>query len=155
MKSLKLLRSCLAYFAAALLPLAVLVGAVGMDGLGRALAKGAHLRISPIYTGGEVSRSVDHGAWSTRIHEPVFEALFGKSREGFVQIDWSPKRAVPGEIREAIDYDGDGKPDFELIWRRGESPPSLSALAPEVGTVLEYYELANRFAVRIELRSSK
>lgn len=155
MKILKSLRSGLAYTAAVLSIFVLLIGVLGMDGFGRGLARGANLRISPKYTGGELRRGIDHGAWSTGIHEPVFESLFGKSRGGFVQIDWSPKQAVPEEIGEAIDYDGDGRTDFDLVWRRGEAAPTLRAYSAEVGSVLEYYELANRFAVRIELRSSK
>lgn len=155
MNFLRFLRAFAAYLLAfAGIPL-VLVALMGMTPLAATLVRITGLKVSPQYTGGAVVRRVDHGAWSTQVHEPVFEALFGHSREGFVQVDWTPRQAVPQRLEEEIDYDGDGRADFSVRWDRAEGAPTIRAIAPEVGALEGHYVLAERHAIRVRLLARK
>lgn len=153
MKIARFLRSSIAYlFAFSLIPL-VLVVLLGMGGLTAVFVHGTGVTVASRFTGGAVVRVVDHGRWCTRIHEPVFESLLGRPSCGFVQIDWAPKKNVPVRIGEEIDYDGDGKPDFRVDWRSPSGVPSVQALSPQVEGVAEYYELAQSYSLRVNLRA--
>ena len=152
MKLLRLLRSGLALMAAFLLIPVVLLTLMGLTDLARAFMHTTGLTVAPHYTGGPEIARVEHGAYATRLHRPVFDRLIGQADTGFVQIDWDNKAAVPAVLDEAIDYNADGRPDFRLHWARAAGAPELVALAPEVGPLLGHYELADRFAVRVQLR---
>lgn len=80
--------------------------------LGAALAAGTGLKISPHFTGGETAAVVDHGAYRTIVHRPVFDALFWEWPTGFVQVGWEPAGALPGKIREEVDLFGGGARGF-------------------------------------------
>ena len=111
------------------------------------------LTTSPWYTGGEVARTVDHGAYQTQIHRPVFDALIGERKEGFVQVAWSPLGALPARIDEEIDADGDGQVDFRV---EVDTPNKESTLTSHASWVLDLegtYRLKDTLAVRVRLRN--
>lgn len=107
-------KTFLGYFVAALMVPVVFVTLMGMGPLAEGLVKLTGVEISPWFTGGAVVRAIPHGAYDTRIHRPVFDALIGERREGFVQIVWGPATALPDTIVEDIDYDNDGHADFQV-----------------------------------------
>jgi hypothetical protein len=108
------LKSFSGYIIAALMVPAVMVTMMGMYPLAKVLVDMTGVVISPIYTGGEVARKVAHGPYDTLIHRPVFDALIGETRTGFVQVVWTPSTALPETIIEDIDYNNDGKADFQV-----------------------------------------
>jgi hypothetical protein len=122
---MKTLRAIPAYLIALSFVLVVPVSFIGLTDFARLLVNVTGLKVSPIYSGGPVAREIPHGAYTTRLHEPVFESLIGRSKEGFVQIDWTPKADVPPVIDEMIDYDADGRPDFRVRWDRARGVPEL------------------------------
>lgn len=152
---MKTLRSIVIYLVAFAFILVVPVSFIGLNDFARLIVKVTGLTISPIYSGGLVAREICHGAYTTRIHEPVFESLFGRSKDGFVQIDWAPKSAAPAVIDEVIDYDADGCPDFRVQWDRAAGAPKISGLRAEVLGVEGHYELAERYAIRVRLTTAK
>jgi hypothetical protein len=78
------MKAFLGYFTAALMVPVVFISLMGMGPLAEGLVKVTGVVISPWYTGGEVARTVAHGAYELRIHRPVFDWLIGEQREGFV-----------------------------------------------------------------------
>ena len=44
------------------------------------------MKIDPAFSGGEVERTVNQGAYTVNIHEKVFPALIGEGDEGFRQV---------------------------------------------------------------------
>ena len=86
----------------------------GNDYFSGRLASATGVTISPWYSGGEIVRSIDHGAYRTLIRRPVFDGLIGERKEGFIQIEWQPVTALPPVIEDGIDYTGDGKEDFSV-----------------------------------------
>ncbi len=152
---MKTLRSLLVYLVAfTVIPL-VVVAFANLYPLARVLMGATGLTIAPHISGGPIVRRIDHGAYTTSIHQPVFESLFGRPREGFVQVAWSRKADVPAIIDEEIDYDGDGTADFRLRWDRAAGDLRLTPHRAEVGTLAGHYALADRYAVRVNLTASK
>ncbi len=108
------LQSFLGYFIAALMVPVVFISLAGMQPIAEGLVRLTGVVISPWYTGGEVARTVSHGAYELRIHRPVFDWLIGEQREGFVQVVWTPREALPETIVEDVDFDNDGAADFQV-----------------------------------------
>ena len=77
-----------------------LASLVANDSLSKRLVSVTGLSISPIFTGGKIVRSDDHGAYRTHFHRPFYRGLFCEGREGFVQIDWSPVTTLPAVVEE-------------------------------------------------------
>ena len=50
------------------------------------LVRAPFMKIDPSFSGGEVERTVNQGAYTVNIHEKVFPALIGEGDEGFRQI---------------------------------------------------------------------
>lgn len=96
-----------AAFAAALAALA------SYERLGRGLAA-TGLKISPVFSGGEIVRTLDRKGYSVFLHRPVFDSLLHEKKDGFVQVDWGPADALPARITERLDLYGDGRTDSVL-----------------------------------------
>lgn len=111
------------------------------------------LTISPWFTGGEVARTVDHDTYRTDIHRPVFDALIGERKQGFVQIGWTPLEALPARIDEEVDVDGDGQADFRVKWDTGSDQATLTPYASWVLRLEGTYRLEDALAVRVTLRN--
>lgn len=125
---------------------------LGNDSFSRELASATGITVSPWYSGGEVVKTIEHGAYKTSLHRPVFDSLIGQTKEGFVQINWDPTAGLPPEIRESIDYNGDGKEDFVIILNPATGEVKLTTGNPSVLSVDNAYRLRNGWAVRVRLK---
>lgn len=125
---MKKLKAILGYLIAALMVPLGMFTLIGMGPVSEMIVNVTGVRISPLYTGGEVVRTVDHLSYETRIHRPVFDALIGETREGFVQIVWSPRNALPATVEETIDFDTDGTPDFTITLHPASKTATWQAL---------------------------
>jgi hypothetical protein len=147
------LKSFLGYTAAALSPLIVLVSFMGLDYLAEPFITATGLEVSANFTGGEVLQTVDHDAYQAAIHRPVFDALIGERKEGFVQIDWAPLDALPVLVEEEVDVDGDGQADMRLQVDVTGEETVLTAYAPWVLEMEGTYRLPESLAVRVTLHN--
>jgi hypothetical protein len=145
------LKAVLGYTLAALAFVVALATFFGMPAWEKALVSGTGLRVSPWFTGDEVAYAVQHEGYETRIHRPVFQALIGERREGFVQVDWAPAAALPAVIDEEIDYNRDGVGDFRIRLEKEKKDAVLTPIGPEVGTLEGTYRLTDARAVRVAL----
>lgn len=145
------------YFLACLSILAALATFFGMSFFSRALAIGTGITVSPWFTGGETVRTVDHAAYQTRIHRPVFDALTGEKKQGFVQVDWipGPQENLPPVITEEIDFNGDSLTDFRIDLQTGSLQAVLEPLQPRVQGLAGVYSLDNGIAVRVSLMNER
>ncbi len=149
MKRLKIIIACILAFLC--IPV-VLATFIGMDPISRWIVYRTGIRVSPWNTGGDVSRVIDHGAWRTMIHQPVFQGLIGERDQGFVQVDWLKRTSWPETIDETIDYDHDGKADFRLLLRKGETV-QLESFQPFVTAISDTLYYAERKIIRIRLKN--
>jgi hypothetical protein len=147
------LKSFLGYTIAALgLPI-ILATFMGMSFWAETLVSVTGVTISPWYTGGRVAHTIDHGTYHTDVHPPVFDALIGERKEGFVQVDWAPSHALPTHIDEEIDADGDGQMDFRI---EVDTENNRATLTPHATWVLELedvYVLQDALAIRVLLEN--
>jgi len=146
------LKAFVGYFVAALMVPVVFVTLMGMGPIAELLVSVTGVEISPWTTGGEVVRTINQGRYETRIHRPVFDALIGQKREGFVQVVWYPTGNLPETLTEAIDYDNDGQNDFEVTLNRDSktaewTPTNANALRMEGP-----YRIGDGLGVRIWMK---
>lgn len=130
----------------------VLVEFMGAKPLTGYLASVTGIKVSPRFTGGEVVRTIDHGAYKTLIHRPVFDGLTGERRDGFIQIEWQPVTALPPVIEEEIDFTGDGKGDFTCRLDDAAGKCELTAKSPSVISVQTLVRVKGGWLARFELR---
>lgn len=145
------LQSFFCYIAAVLTLIVALVTFIGMNFFSHKLVGATGLKISPWFSGGEIVRTIDRGAYKTSQHRAVFDGLIGQKAEGFVQIDFSPPADLPDKIDEKIDFDLDGKIDFALEYDVIGNTAVLTAYNPRVLSLAGCYVLKERRAVRVRL----
>jgi len=86
---MQIIRTILGYAWAAAALVVALATFFGNDGFSRAIA-GTGIKVNPKFSGGEVDTAMVRSGYRVVVHRPVFEALVGRSRSGFVQVDWKP-----------------------------------------------------------------
>jgi hypothetical protein len=145
------IRSFFGYLAAGLMIPLALVSIMGMGPIAELLVKTSGVEISPWFTGGEVSRTVSHENYQTRIHRPIFDGLFSERREGFVQVVWAPAQNLPETIVEDVDYDNDGSPDFQITLRPREKTADWKIYNHNVGAMQGPYIIGDGVGIRMPL----
>jgi hypothetical protein len=97
-----------------------------------------NLKIAPWFSGGEIAREIDRGNYQIKVYHPVYPALVGEGQKGFIQLVWRPRRALPPQVQEAIDLNGDGTVDCEISFSNptGEAGPPLLTVHPKSSWVL-------------------
>ncbi|HOE17215.1 MAG TPA: hypothetical protein PLX02_05795 [Syntrophorhabdaceae bacterium] len=146
------IRSILGYMWAGAAVIVVFATFLGSGFFSRTLVAASGVKISPLYTGGEVVRSVDHGSYRALIHRPVFDALIGERKEGFIQVNWEPLAGLPPVIEESIDYTGDGKADFSVRIDTKTGKTMLTHINPQVTSIEESVKLDDGWVVRVQLK---
>lgn len=107
------LRAKLGYTAAALTMLAALLTPFLLYGLFSKGVVNLGLHVDEVYSGGPKLRTIASGAYTITVHRAVYPHLL-QSERPFVQLDWSPAGALPEHVSDAIDIDGDGRPDVRV-----------------------------------------
>jgi hypothetical protein len=113
------------------------------------------LKHSANWTGGEVVQTLEHGAYRTEVHRPVFDALIGERKKGFIQVGWAPPDALPARIDEEIDADADGHADFRIELDTATQQASLTPYSPNVIELSGVYNLGDRLAIRVGLKNPR
>ena len=149
------LKAILGYVWAALLIPLVLATLFGMGSWMEVLVSGTGLTVSPWFSGDVVARTVEHDGYETRIHRPVFLALIGERREGFVQVDWGPLDALPAQVDEEVDFDGDGQADFRVALDTASGQAVLTPLTEYVLSLAGTYRLDEAWAMRAALKNPR
>jgi hypothetical protein len=149
---MKTLKGVLAYSWAFLTIFIVLATFMGNDYFSGKLASATGITVSPWFSGGEIVRTVDHGTYKTYLHRPVFDALIGERREGFMQLNWEPYEGLPSVIQEEIDYNGDNRTDFRITLDTHTGNKTLTTQNPSVLSTEGPYRLKKGWAVRVRLK---
>ena len=150
------LKSILGYSAAVLSLLLTLVTmSAYISEWGQAFVNLSGLVFVPTYSGGEVVRTIDHGAYQTEIHRPVFDALIGETKEGFIQVAWRKADTLPVRIDEEIDTGGDGQADFRVTLETVARQATLTPFSPDVIELKGIYQLGETLAIRVKLKNPR
>ena len=149
------LRSVLGYLVAALTIPIMIAALMAWRFLGGAFVSATGLKTSANWTGGEVAQTLAHGAYQTEVHRPVFDALIGERRQGFVQVAWRPAEALPAHIDEEIDVDADGQADFRIELETGTRLATLTPYSANVMELQGVYDLGDTLAVRVTLKNPR
>jgi hypothetical protein len=147
------LKTFLGYAVAALGVPIILVTLMGMQFWTETFVSVTGVTISPWFTGDKVAHTVDHDGYHTDIHQPVFDALIGERRKGFVQIDWGPLHALPARVDEEIDVDGDGQADLRIEVDTESKQAILTPYAAWVLDLEDVYSLEDTLTVRVLLEN--
>ncbi len=150
---MKLIKKFLAYGWALMAVPILLATFMGMNLWAQKLVGFTGLKVSPIYTGGEVARTIRHEGYETLIHQPVFDGLLCERKNGFVQIGWKATEGkLPELIDEAIDFDGDEKNDFRIRLNTTTNTCQLEGYSSGVVSPREVLVLENERIVRVSLK---
>jgi hypothetical protein len=148
-------KSLLGYIAAELSVFAMFATLPALVILPQPFISATGLKTFARYSGGEVVRTVEHGAYHTQVHRMVFDALLGEAKTGFIQVGWAPPDGLPAQIDEEIDADGDEQVDLRVTVDTLHKTATVKAYAPWVLEVEGTYRLTTELAVRIRLRNPK
>ena len=150
---MKRFRKFLAYGWALMAVPILLATFIGMNFWAEKLVGFTGLKVSPLYTGGEVVQTIRHEGYETLIHQPVFDGLLCERKNGFVQIGWKASGdKLPELIDEAIDFDRDGKDDFRINLDTITNTGQLEGYSSGVVSLREVLVLKNERIVRISLK---
>ncbi len=129
----------------------VLIVIIKMPQFAQAASKLPFMRINPLFTGGDLNYSIEKDSLIIEINKPVFEALIGESKEGFVQITFSGNKNLPQLIEQEIDYNNDAKEDFKLKINVPENITEFSSLNPIAQSLIVSSKVKNDWIVRIKV----
>jgi hypothetical protein len=149
------LKSVLGYTVAALSILIMMAGVGAWRYMGEPFISATGLKHSANWSGGEVVQTIDHGTYQTEVHRPVFDALIGERKAGFVQVAWRPADGLPAHIDEEIDADADGQADFRIELETATEQASLTPYSPKVLELEGVYDLGETLAVRVRLENPR
>ncbi len=107
------LQAKLAYAAAGMTVFAAVLVPFLLTGLFTNGFAALNLHVDEMYSGGPKVRTIQTAAYSIDIHRPVFPHML-QTEKPFVQLDWKPASALPQHVSEAVDVDGDGRPDVRV-----------------------------------------
>ena len=71
------------------------------------------LHVDEMYSGGPTVRTIKENGYTIAIHRAVYPHML-QTEKPFVQLDWKPVSALPQQVSEAVDVDGDGRPDVRV-----------------------------------------
>lgn len=146
--------SFFAYSAAVLCIFAGIATFVGNKFFAGKIATATGIRISPVFSGGDVVRTLQYKGYEVNIHEAVFEGLFSPRENGFVQVDFVGE-GIPVNISQEIDYDNDGVKDFSIIYDTKTGKGSLIPFDKRVVSLGGVYVVKKGYAARIRLKNVK
>ncbi len=149
------IRAKLGYTAAALTMVAALLVPFLLYG---SIAKGIAtlgLHVDEVYSGGPKVRTIPHGAYTIDVHRVVTPHML-QSESPFVQLDWTPVSALPSEVSDVVDIDGDGRPDLRVSFAAPQDPKvvlhaNVESMNPRYESMRNAEkERYSRFIVRVD-----
>lgn len=148
------IRSVFGYTGAALtLLVALLAPFVLMGGIAHAVAH-VGLRIKPLYTGGQAVRTVGRAGYTMTVYAPVRPRWLERGQP-FVQVVFAPVQALPAQVSEAIDLDGDNRPDVQVRFAvpRDEKAPLHGVVEALNGKYRSVADIGNRNVTELLART--
>lgn len=145
------LKTFLGYTAAVLTLFVVLATFIGNDFFAKKFIDITSLKVSPIYTGGEINRTLSFKDYEIKIHKSVFQGLFSDRSKGFVEVDYTGKN-IPETISQNIDFNTDGKNDFYIKYNTRNNTSQFKSLNKNVLSLQGVYKIKTGYAIKVNLK---
>jgi hypothetical protein len=107
------------------------------------------MKLNSRYTGGDIARQMITANCTLDIRKPVFNGFIKDRSSGFVQLDWHGN--LPETIKDSVDFDGDGKIDFNILINRKDPKTAIEIFNNMVKKVLISTPTSYGWAVRVGL----
>jgi hypothetical protein len=130
----------LAYTAAALTIVAVILSPFLLMGWFMRGVAALGLHIDPVYSGGENAHAIPKSGYRIVVNRPVVPKSLLRGGPTFVQIAWEPASALPARIADEVDVDHDGRPDLVARFavprdRTAQLQADVTSLSPRVASM--------------------
>ena len=131
----------------------VLATFMGMNFFAGKLVAVTGLHVHPLYTGGEVAETIDHGRYRTSSTGPSSTGSIGQREYGILPYPMAAQgRQSARAIDEQIDFDADGSNDFAIRLDTVTCEASIEILDERVLAVDEVVGVPDGRIVRVGLR---
>jgi len=110
------------------------------------------MKISPIYSGGEIAQTIIAPGYKVFVHRPVFDGLFSERKDGFIQLDFEPNGQFPATIEQDFSYTKNGSHGFRLFLDTAKPEVKLTAHDDTVLAASEPTRTRKAIIVRIALK---
>jgi len=148
---MKKIRIIPAYIWAAACFILIPITFIKNDALAEKLARLPFMKIHPRYSGGDERIAYINKGLHITVFEPVYSGIKGKGSDGFVQVKFAGTNKMPGTINEAIDYDLNGDPDFEVSINTSDGVTTLEKLNNHVQSVQVSSKVKDYWLVRVNV----
>jgi len=152
---MKTLFSISGYLWAVICLLLIPVTFIGNGTFSNKLARLSFMKVNARFSGGDLDCSLNKNNYTLEIYKPVFTALIGESKEGFVQVKWLVQKELPPTITDTIDFDRNGFPDFWVNINTKNGKTDFKALDKNVLDLSISSKVKNSWLVRVNLKNPK
>ena len=121
------------------------------DALAEKLARLPFMKIHPKYSGGDERMAYIKNGLHVSVFEPVFSGIKGKGSDGFVQVKFAGTNTMPATINEAIDYDLNGVPDFNVSVNTADGATTLEKLNNRVQSIQVSSKVKDYWLIRVNV----
>jgi hypothetical protein len=121
----------------------------GLNSFSVSVSKLPFMKLNSRYTGGDIARQMITANCTLDIRKPVFNGFIKDRSSGFVQLDWHGN--LPETIKDSVDFDGDGKIDFNILINRKDPKTAIEIFNNMVKKVLISTPTSYGWAVRVGL----
>jgi len=144
------IKSALGYLWAVAAIILIPVMFIGLEKFTKSMVEASGIKVSTIFTGGEVLKAYDKNGYKVTVQKAVFPALVGESPTGFTQVSFlADKRESIAGIDENIDYDGDGKNDYNVKIDVKKPEATITPLDESVAGLYKLFTLNKGWGVRV------
>jgi hypothetical protein len=148
---MKKIRIIPAYIWAAACFILIPITFIKNDALAEKLARLPFMKIHPRYSGGDERIAYINKGLHITVFEPVYSGIKGKGSDGFVQVKFAGTNKMPRTINEAIDYDLNGDPDFEVSINTSDGVTTLEKLNNRVQSIQVSSKVKDYWLVRVNV----
>lgn len=146
---MKKFKSIIGYSWAVISFLFILILFPALGPLSSGLSRMPFMKINAKYSGGEKAYSVAKKDDTLTVNKPVFEALIGSSKKGFVQVSWNGKFKVPHADTIALNQNQPA--DFIIKFSNDKDAPKITSLNPKIKAVRNFAKTEKGWIVRVDM----
>lgn len=149
---MKKIKSIIGYSWAVISFLFILILFPALGPLSSGLSRLPFMKVNAKYSGGEKAYSVVQKDDTLTVYKPVFEALTGSSKNGFVQVRWDGKFQFPHSDTIALSQNQPA--DFIIKFNNDKDAPKITSLNPKVKAIGNFAKTKTGWIVRVNMENT-